>query len=200
MNPIVLRFVLPAVAAVGLLIVLTPLHVRPDFTADQAIASPSPAADRARYRLTRWRELAPPGWRSTPPFRGDEVAQLDDADPRAQALLARMQSAWDAAPANAALDGAAIRTAGYVVPIEQSRDGLREFLLVPYYGACIHIPPPPANQIIDVTLARPDRNLASMDTVWVDGVLRVARTSHDSGASTYAMRADDIGPYTGPAR
>ncbi len=200
MNPLVLRFVLPAVAAVVVLIALTPLHVRPDFTTDRAIASPSPAATRDRYRLTRWRELAPPGWRSKPPFRSDEIAQLDDADPRARILLARMQSAWDAAPANALLDGAAIRTAGYVVPIEASRDGLREFLLVPYYGACIHIPPPPANQIIDVTLAKPARNLASMDTVWVEGVLRVARATHDSGASTYAMRADDVEPYTGPAR
>ena len=200
MNPLVLRFVLPAVVVVGGLIVLTPLHVRPDFTADGAIASSASVVARERYRLTRWHELAPAGWRSTPPFRGEDIARLDDADPRAQALLARMQSEWDAAPPNAALDGAAIRTAGYVVPIEQTREGLREFLLVPYYGACIHIPPPPANQIIDVTLSRPARDLASMDTVWVEGVLRVARTSHDSGASTFAMRADAVVPYTGPVR
>ena len=203
MNPLVLRFVLPAVGIVAVLIALTPMRVRPDFTADKSIMpfAPSAAAPASgAYRVTLWRELAPPAWKATPPFRSEDVSQLDDADPRARALLARMRSAWDEAPANAALDGAAIRTAGYVVPIEESREGLREFLLVPYYGACIHIPPPPANQIIDVSMARPVKGVDAMDTVWVDGVLKVVRTTHDSGASTYAMRADDIEPYTGPSR
>ncbi len=203
MNPLVIRFVLPAVGIVVVLIALTPMHVRPDFTTDRSITQLAPSVATAAsgaYRLTLWRELAPPAWKSTPPFRSEDVSKLDDADPRAQALLARMRSAWDEAPANAALNGAAIRTAGYVVPIEESREGLREFLLVPYYGACIHIPPPPANQIIDVSVARPVKGLDAMDTVWVEGVLKVARTTHDSGASTYAMRADDIEPYNGPSR
>ncbi len=200
MNPLLLRFVLAAVVVVIALIALVPMHVRPDFTADRSITQAAALARVGGYRLTLWRELAPAAWKAAPPFRSEDVSQLDDADPRAQALLARMRTAWDAAPANAALDGTAIRTAGYVVPIEQSRDGLREFLLVPYYGACIHIPPPPANQIIDVSVSKPVRGLDAMDTVWVDGVLKVARTTHDSGASTYAMRADDVEPYDGPSR
>ena len=203
MNPLVIRFVLPAVCIVALLIALTPLHVRPDFARGKSITQSAPAVAMSAsgaYRLTLWRELAPPAWKSAPPFRSEDISQLDDADPRAQVLLARMRSAWDAAPANAALNGAAIRTAGYVVPIEESREGLREFLLVPYYGACIHMPPPPANQIIDVLVSKPVRGLDSMDTVWIEGVLKVARTTHDSGASTYAMRADGIEPYNGPDR
>jgi hypothetical protein len=197
------RFVLPAVGIVVVLIALTPMHVRPDFTTDKSIMQSAPsvaAAASGAYRLTLWHELLPPAWKSMPPFRNEDVSKLDDADPRARALLARMRSTWDEAPANAALNGAAIRTAGYVVPIEESREGLHEFLLVPYYGACIHIPPPPANQIIDVSTSRPVKGLDSMDTVWVEGVLKVVRTTHDSGASTYAMRADDIEPYTGPSR
>ena len=43
MNPLVIRFVLPAVGVVGALIVLTPMHVRPDFTTDKSITQPSPA-------------------------------------------------------------------------------------------------------------------------------------------------------------
>jgi hypothetical protein len=192
------------------MIIVTPTKPMPDFTTDKSIAKASSAADRPssdggvaaskRYRLTLWRELASPKWKSTPPVTSEDISKLDDADPRARDLLARMRSAWDEAPPNPTLDGAAVRTAGYVVPIEESREGMREFLLVPYYGACIHIPPPPANQIIDVSTSHPIKGLDSMDTVWVEGVLKVARTAHDSGASTYAMRADDVEPYDGPSR
>lgn len=210
MDRVFVRFVLPALAVGLVLIVLTPTRPMPDVATDRAIAKapgaagPASSGDKvaatARYRLRLWRELASPNWRSTSLAVSEDISRLDDADPRARELLARMRSAWDEAPPNRALDGTAIRTAGYVVPIEESREGLREFLLAPYYGACIHIPPPPANQIIDVSMARPVKGLDAMDTVWVDGVLKVARTAHESGASTYAMRADDIEPYDGPAR
>ena len=49
-----------------------------------------------------------------------------------------------------------VRLPGYVVPLANAQDGrLTEFLFVPYYGACIHVPPPPPNQIVHVVLPRP---------------------------------------------
>jgi hypothetical protein len=49
------------------------------------------------------------------------------------------------------LDGQNIRLPGYIVPLEVSEEGrTTEFLLVPYFGACIHVPPPPSNQIVHV--------------------------------------------------
>ena len=148
----------------------------------------------------KWEELIPKSWDPTRRYRNISLEALRDNDPRAIQMLDEMRAVWDNAPVNVALDGKAAKLAGFVVPLDAAQDGIREFLLVPYYGACIHIPPPPANQIIDVSMARPVKGLDAMDTVWVDGVLQVARTAHESGASTYAMRADDVEPYDGPAR
>ncbi|MEM7776475.1 MAG: DUF3299 domain-containing protein [Pseudomonadota bacterium] len=54
---------------------------------------------------------------------------------------------------NAKLSGETVRLTGYLLPLEFSEDGETEFLLVPYVGACIHVPPPPPNQIVLVTLS-----------------------------------------------
>jgi hypothetical protein len=81
-----------------------------------------------------------------------------------------------------------------------SSDGVREFLLMTYFGACIHIPPPPANRIIDVSSPKPVKWLHSMDAAGVSGVLSVARVHHDMGDSSYALRADDVDLYTGPSQ
>ena len=48
----------------------------------------------------------------------------------------------------ASLDGRRVRLSGYVVPLKHKGIRVSEFLLVPYVGACIHVPAPPWNQII----------------------------------------------------
>jgi hypothetical protein len=71
--------------------------------------------------------------------------------------------------------------------------------LVPYFGACIHTPPPPANQIVLVTPS-PKLNLSkpmeSMDVIWIEGELKEARTKTASGVSGYTLEAVQIYPYT----
>jgi hypothetical protein len=111
-----------------------------------------------------------------------------------------MREAWDNAPSNPALDGKAVRIPGYVVPLEETKDGLKEFLLVPYFGACIHTPPPPANQIVLVVPAKPAGGLRSMDTVWVSGVLKTTRTNSPMGASGYRLESALVERYKPPTR
>lgn len=106
-----------------------------------------------------------------------------------------MREVWDHAPSNAAMDGQTVRMPGYVVPLDDAQAGLKEFLLVPYFGACIHTPPPPTNQIVHVTLAQPAKGLRSMDTVWVSGTLKTLRTDSFMGASSYRMDAVRVMPY-----
>jgi uncharacterized protein len=62
------------------------------------------------------------------------------SDPRANALLKRIREVWDNAPTNIAMEGAAVRIPGDLVPLEDIKAGMKEFLLVPYFGACIHSP------------------------------------------------------------
>jgi hypothetical protein len=65
---------------------------------------------------------------------------------------------------------------------------------VPYFGACIHTPPPPANQIVHV-LPKAGMKLKSMDVVWVDGTLKAQRGDSYMGVSGYRMDAEAVTPY-----
>ena len=112
-------------------------------------------------------------------------------------VLDRLREAWRSAPVQSSLKGARIRIAGFVVPIERQGDRVTEFLLVPYFGACIHVPPPPANQIIYVIPSRPLNDVQTMDAFWVSGTLDLAYAdSPPWGASGYRMKADIVTPYT----
>ena len=150
-------------------------------------------------RHIAWQDLVPPGWNPTEilkqKFNDPSLAMLSDDNPKVQALMAEMRELWDTAPVNPAMDGVAGRIPGYVVPLEDSRAGMKSFLLVPYYGACIHTPPPPANQIVYVVLAKPVKGYHSMDTVWVHGTLRAVRNASDMGVSAYRIDALRVSPY-----
>jgi hypothetical protein len=69
------------------------------------------------------------------------------------------------------LDGKRVRIGGYVVPLDFEAATIKEFLLVPFVGACIHVPPPPPNQIIYVKTAKGFDVAGSFDPVYVTGTL-----------------------------
>lgn len=151
-------------------------------------------------RQINWSELSPKDWDAAKALRGIDLAALQDGDPRANELLVKMREAADNAPPNSALAGSLIRIAGFVVPLEEARGEISEFLLVPYFGACIHSPPPPANQIIHVKNAPPSQGLPglrSMDVVWVTGKLQITRADTMMGVSGYHVSAESVARYTG---
>ncbi len=126
------------------------------------------------------------------------MALLKDGSEEAEKLMASMRKKLDEAPISTKYVNQKIRMPGFVVPLDAVRNGHREFLLVPYFGACIHTPPPPANQIVLVTphsklnLSKP---LESMEVIWVEGELKDARTTTASGVSGYSLEAVQIYPY-----
>jgi len=144
----------------------------------------------------RWEELIPRNWDPTKRYRNISLEALRDNDPRAVQMLDEMRAVWDNAPVNVALDGVSARLSGFVVPLDNTEDGIHEFLLVPYFGACIHTPPPPANQIVHVIAHDTVRGLHAMDTVHVSGTLKAARfSSADMGVSGYEIRAATVEPF-----
>ena len=188
-------------AAVVLIAVIPIQRPAPDFREGQSSAASVPLAAKVQsFRVMKWSALVPDGWDPSQQLRQarQDLAGLPDADPRAVELLKRMRELWDNAPANAELEGAGVRIPGYVVPLEESRRGLTEFLLVPYFGACIHTPPPPSNQIIHVTLQRPMAGVRAMDPVWVSGNIHVQRSDSSMGASGYSMSGVAIERYELP--
>ncbi|MEM8936167.1 MAG: DUF3299 domain-containing protein [Pseudomonadota bacterium] len=96
------------------------------------------------------------------------------------------------------LDGAHVRIPGFVLPFEYSASGnIREFLLVPYFGACIHTPPPPPNQLVYVTAEKPVPLGEQWDAIWATGVLRATRNMNDLGNAAYTLEIKSWETYDG---
>ena len=171
-----------------------------------ALAAGSPAAfaqasaKPGAYTELRWEDLVPKGWDPMAGFKDKNIGALVDGDPKTMDMMARLREAWDNAPAETRLDGAAVKLPGYLVPLDESKAGITEFLLVPYFGACVHSPPPPANQIVLVVPAKPITGYQTMDTVWASGRLRAARQGSPMGTSAYRLEAALVDRYQAPAR
>ena len=157
------------------------------------------AGDTA-FREITWDELVPKDWDPLKEFKTMNLGLLSDADPKASAMLKRMRETWDNAPGNNAIDGQQVRLPGYLVPLEDGKAGMSEFLLVPYFGACIHTPPPPSNQIVHVKPQQAPKGFRSMDTVWISGTLKLLRSDTSMGASSYRMEAVLVEPYVSKAK
>lgn len=94
------------------------------------------------------------------------------------------------------LDGKHVKIPGFVVPLDSDEGGLlKEFLLVPYLGACIHTPPPPANQVVYVKLNKPKLIRDIWTPYWITGVMEVKPFIGDIAETVYQLRGEAIGSY-----
>lgn len=168
-----------------------------------APAQPLPKAGPGLYTELRWDDLVPKGWDPMKGLRDKGVSNpgvLIDGDPKTEALMSEMRQAWDNAPTEPSLNGTRVKLPGYLVPLEETAAGHTEFLLVPYFGACIHTPPPPANQIVLVVPAKPAGGFRSMDTVWVSGTITTVRGNSAMGSTGYRIDAMLVERYKAAPR
>ncbi|WP_432455432.1 DUF3299 domain-containing protein [Agarivorans sp. QJM3NY_29] len=107
-----------------------------------------------------WEQLIPESERQAAPAAIDHNAPLDQ--PVQQNLNVSV---------NKALDGKTLRIPGFIVPLESDGELIKAFLLVPYFGACLHYPPPPPNQIVYVTYKQGVQLEDIWDPVWVEGTI-----------------------------
>ena len=104
---------------------------------------------------------------------------------------------------NAELDGQIVRIPGYALPLEHMDTGVKELLLVPYVGACIHVPPPPANQIVYVTLKDAYTSTNLYEPVWITGRMTIETTNQSltyvdgtAGIDTaYTLKGEKVERY-----
>jgi len=158
------------------------------------LAAPAASA-REPWPEIKWEALVPRDWDPRAEFKDIDFAKLDDADPRAIAALERLRKLWDAAPVDPALNGRKARIAGFALPLERVGDKVTEFLLVPYFGACIHTPPPPANQIIHAKSAKPLTGVKMMTPIWTYGAFTLQRSRTEWGVAGYGFTVDRVAPY-----
>lgn len=160
--------------------------------ASSASGASEPVADQAR--MLTWEELVPEGEEErlialyqAQAARGQQVEEGGQGD------IAVQVGSYNTV---AALDGQRVRLPGYTVPFDYSLDaGITEFLLVPYYGACLHAPPPPPNQTIYVTMADPIKLVDLAQAVWVEGTLRISKAETELADASYTIEMDTIEAY-----
>jgi len=97
----------------------------------------------------------------------------------------------------ASMHGRKVRIPGYVVPIDlDDQQRMRSFFLVPYYGACIHVPPPPPNQLIYAELDAAIEVPSMWEAQWLTAELQISRVDADIASSSYRAVSAQIEPWT----
>lgn len=96
---------------------------------------------------------------------------------------------------NEELHGAYIKMPGFIVPLELGADGVTEFILVPYIGACIHTPPPPPNQLVLVRAIEPWPSDKLWDAVWVTGRMSTQLMKTEIADTGYTLIAEKMEIY-----
>lgn len=158
-----------------------------------AVATLSPDDPLFRYLETGQRSLedagVPPEPAEAAPDDGVPIVTWED-------LYALDLESGEVPPDLAALDGQAVKIAGFMVPLDDMAETAAEFLLVPYAGACIHVPPPPANQIVHVMMGEgKGSKVYWWDPVWAYGTLRIDDTEHAYGKASFLMLGDRTEVY-----
>lgn len=152
----------------------------------------SPSGD---YEDIGWDALLPEGWSVDKLMESLNLGALSDNDPKAREAMTKIREMWDKAPANPKLDNKRVSIAGFVVPLDGEREKTREFLLVPYFGACIHAPAPPANQVIHVVVSKAATAVKLTPAALLSGTIRVVRSDTKLAVTSYEMTVDKVEPY-----
>ncbi len=178
------------VAALVASVVATPAHAAPVRSADALANVPtlwhaeSVAQQFAAAAASPLRTGLRSALQDTPPIDWRVLAGLDYLTGKATDTLK-------------ALNGKRVRVPGFVVPLDDFMEDGAEFLLVPYYGACVHTPPPPPNQIIFVQMENKKAvKLALFDAIWMHGTLKIATVESPYGTVGFTIDGQKMEPYS----
>ena len=125
----------------------------------------------------------------------DSMEALKDVSPIDDAAR-RYQQALESTQIVDVFDGKNIRIPGFVVPLEtDEKQRVTKFFIVPYFGACLHMPPPPPNQIIFAKSAEGIEVTSLYDAFWFEGTLRIDTTDSLLGKSAYGIKLNKVYLY-----
>lgn len=169
-------------------------------TSIEALVKPSDAelakvkAEYADYSEIEWENLELPGQGLADIMKKyqPQIDAIPEGDPAEDAVLEKMQSELNNAPVNPAMNGKQVKIPGFISPLEvdEAKGMVKEFLLVPYFGACIHVPPPPINQTLLVKpLEGKSIGMERMyEPVWVYGTLTTEQVHTDLAEAGYQLK------------
>jgi hypothetical protein len=166
--------------------------------AQQAKAAPAPK--QSAVRELSWDDLMPAGEEKILADLYEKYFAKMQADPNKITEGSAQDQMHQIGTFNTVkeLNGLRVRLPGYPVPFDFSAQGTyKEFLLVPYFGACIHAPPPPPNQIVYVSSPQGQKISNIADPIWVDGILSTQKNDNDLGDAAYTLKLLSTTPYEG---
>ncbi|GAC27641.1 hypothetical protein GPAL_0761 [Glaciecola pallidula DSM 14239 = ACAM 615] len=124
----------------------------------------------------------------------DMLLTGDNNDPRS----ARYLQALDSTRIIEDFNNKRIRIPGFIVPlVSDEKQNISEFFIVPYFGACMHLPPPPPNQILHVKTDKKIRLNSLQDAFWFEGQIKIETIDNLLGKAAYSLRLEGISPYEG---
>jgi hypothetical protein len=130
-----------------------------------------------------WLELLPP----------EDLKALEEMPEIDHAGDMTMPQVMSSTRTVAAMDGVKGKVPGYLVPISfDENQRVTEMFLVPYFGACIHVPPPPPNQLIFIKPKNPIELGNLWDAYWVHGTVRIDLTANAMATSAYTLDLDRL--------
>ena len=170
-------------------------------------SAPAVSADAQSYEEIDWTELMPAEDLSAllnrPAFLDDiaDGSAQDSLDSFQQRQLEdeqaqQYQAALSSTRVIQEFDGKAIRIPGFIVPLEQNEDKeVTRFFIVPYFGACLHMPPPPPNQILYVESEQGITLENLYDPYWFEGIVSIEQKVDAMGTSAYSLSLDNYALY-----
>jgi len=173
-----------------------------DKTESEVVAQTESKSAKAEYRQISWEDLEIPGKGMDAVLAKfeKEIEAIPEGSLKEKEVLGRLQAELNSAPVNPELDKKKIKLSGFVSPLEiDEKEGVvKEFLLVPYFGACIHVPPPPLNQTLLIKPAKDQRIKLedAYDPIWVSGVIHAESTVTKLAEAGYKISDVKIEPYT----
>lgn len=164
-------------------------------------------ADTPQFKTVEWTDLMPKEDLDALLNPPDYINDIADGSVEDQ-ISSQVQNALNAASddryqqalvstrVKSEMDGQAIRIPGFIVPLEFNDDQtISQFFLVPFFGACIHVPPPPPNQIIFIRYPEGLKLEGLYDPFWISGVLKTSLTENAVATSAYSLEMYHYEPY-----
>lgn len=177
-----------------------------------SVAAPNPDGQKLeenRYQLVQWTDLMPEDDLQAllnPPEYLDDIADGSPEDQLSSQVSRAISNAKDDRYQQALIskrvrpeyDQRKVKIPGYIVPLSfDDNMVINEFFLVPFFGACIHVPPPPPNQMIYISYKKGLTLESLYDPFFIEGTIVIKEHKTDEmGTASYSLNVDKVYPYT----
>ncbi len=164
------------------------------------------AVTKEKFQEIKWESLVPDGFSFESIMQKYQVQaiSIQDGTEESIKLFQKITEEMNNAPVNQKMDQQKVKIPGYIAPLKVEKLMIYEFLLVPYFGQCIHSPPPPVNQTILVRIdKKKGKGISTRESIfpfWVLGKLKVEKEKTDIGTAGYVIENAIVEKYEPPKK